>query len=190
MSLVPHQCSVVGEMKSVARDMSRALTIVVLGIGDLQTALQFVDSLLKDIFNTVPVTNPVITQPQEPAIMAGSLLASRSASLQQSSASILAASFRALSITPRTTQAARPSPPQARNLSHTSFSNLSTRRSALRPAVNAVAQTTSTGTGAVQAIGTRSVRAFQQQQTRGMKVQSSVKKRCEHCKVRSRKFSA
>ncbi|KAI1396550.1 ribosomal protein L36-domain-containing protein [Hypoxylon fuscum] len=42
-------------------------------------------------------------------------------------------------------------------------------------------------TTARPAVATRAVQAIAQQQTRGMKVHSSVKKRCEHCKVVRRK---
>ncbi|KAK4162388.1 ribosomal protein L36-domain-containing protein [Cladorrhinum sp. PSN259] len=40
---------------------------------------------------------------------------------------------------------------------------------------------------AIQAAGRTAVAVFQKQQQRGMKVHSSVKKRCEHCKVVRRK---
>jgi len=119
----------------------------------------------------------------EPARMAGSILASRSASLQIPSASVLTASLRALSITPRT-QPARSAPPQHRKLSQTTFPYLASRQPTLRPRLNAATQTSATSE-AVQATGPGGLVAFQKQQTRGMKVQSSVKKRCEHCKVRS-----
>ncbi|KAI2615989.1 50s ribosomal protein l36 [Hypoxylon sp. NC1633] len=49
-------------------------------------------------------------------------------------------------------------------------------------ATNTVSRPTATATDA-----SRAVLAVAQQQTRGMKVHSSVKRRCEHCKVVRRK---
>ncbi|KAI0532887.1 hypothetical protein GGR58DRAFT_147619 [Xylaria digitata] len=54
-----------------------------------------------------------------------------------------------------------------------------------QPAVRFISQSALSATGAQRPAIATTVRAVAiQQQTRGMKVHSSVKKRCEHCKVR------
>ncbi|KAK1762106.1 ribosomal protein L36-domain-containing protein [Phialemonium atrogriseum] len=117
--------------------------------------------------------------------MAGSVLASGSASLRTSSASVLAASLRAMTLAPRI-RPAQATAHQVRHLSWTASPSPASRQLTIRTPMNAVPQT-STAAGAVSEARPCGVVAFQQQQTRGMKVQSSVKRRCEHCKVVRRK---
>ncbi|KAL1859838.1 hypothetical protein VTK73DRAFT_7428 [Phialemonium thermophilum] len=110
--------------------------------------------------------------------MAGSLLTRGPATLRAPAVSSVIASFRTLSLTTRL-QSSRIQPTAAtpsgtRCLSQIS---LSLRRPELPATLSA--QRAWTRPAAVQAMG--------KQQSRGMKVQSSVKKRCEHCKVVRRK---
>ncbi|KAI0178510.1 hypothetical protein GGR52DRAFT_259539 [Hypoxylon sp. FL1284] len=81
--------------------------------------------------------------------------------------SSLVSSLRALSLgaAPAVRQALRTQQP-SRNLSQTAFTPSTTAR----PTATAISTT-------------RTLQAVSQQQARGMKVHSSVKKRCEHCKV-------
>ncbi|KAI1638723.1 50s ribosomal protein l36 [Biscogniauxia mediterranea] len=90
------------------------------------------------------------------------------------SSSSIIASLRALSLrtAPATRQALlRPRSQPARSISQTVLAP----KSAMRPSLAAATKISST------------VARQQQQQTRGMKVHSSVKRRCEHCKVVRRK---
>ncbi|KAI1407596.1 50s ribosomal protein l36 [Hypoxylon sp. FL1857] len=84
--------------------------------------------------------------------------------------SSLISSLRALSLrtAPTARQVLRTQP--IRNISQTVLAPSTTARPAVAT-INA----------------TRAAQAISQQQTRGMKVHSSVKKRCEHCKVVRRK---
>ncbi|KAK4108323.1 hypothetical protein N656DRAFT_718251 [Canariomyces notabilis] len=66
---------------------------------------------------------------------------------------------------------------QTRSLSQTVLSARTTR-------LSEYGQTTKSAVSSCSLIGTP---VFQKQQTRGMKVRSSIKKRCEHCKVVRRK---
>lgn len=92
--------------------------------------------------------------------MAGATLFTRAARLGSSTASLVS-SFRTLAVSPIATQ--------TRTISQSILSK-STRQW--------LPTTASVGGGIKTAV------QQQQQQTRGMKVHSSVKKRCEHCKVR------
>ena len=68
---------------------------------------------------------------------------------------------------------------QARCLSQTILPSFSNRQS-ISPLVNG----SSSQSNVTAEAGWKSgVAVFQKQQTRGMKVHSSIKKRCEHCKV-------
>ncbi|KAK4186284.1 ribosomal protein L36-domain-containing protein [Podospora australis] len=89
-----------------------------------------------------------------------------------STISRLAASMRTLSL--RTVARPKTIPTvQTRCLSHSILSSVS------RPTIKQ--------SSALVETAKKSVVVFQKQQTRGMKVHSSVKKRCEHCKVVRRK---
>ncbi|KAK3690128.1 ribosomal protein L36-domain-containing protein [Podospora appendiculata] len=101
----------------------------------------------------------------------------------------LTSSMSALSVasTRRAASAIRPSQQQqTRFLSYTAPIKCQHHACSTRPTVTSAVvapETTSVaGTSAKTAVA-----AFQTQQTRGMKVHSSVKKRCEHCKVVRRK---
>ncbi|KAK3367483.1 ribosomal protein L36-domain-containing protein [Podospora didyma] len=106
----------------------------------------------------------------------------------------LAFSMRALSLatsvpspTTKATLSLQPTFPtmQTRSLSQSILhSSSSCHHGCSRPAVHALARTAS---GIVESGVKIGVSIFQKQQTRGMKVQSSVKRRCEHCKVVRRK---
>ncbi|KAI0594817.1 50s ribosomal protein l36 [Biscogniauxia sp. FL1348] len=89
------------------------------------------------------------------------------------SSSSIIASLRALSLraAPATRQALRVRLQPARSISQAVLAP----KSATRPSLAAATRISST------------VAQQQQQQTRGMKVHSSVKRRCEHCKVVRRK---
>ncbi|TPX15327.1 uncharacterized protein E0L32_004604 [Thyridium curvatum] len=95
--------------------------------------------------------------------MAGATLFTRAARLSSSTASLVS-SFRTLAVCPIATQ--------TRTISQSVLSK-STRQ--WLP------------TTALVGGGIKTAVQQQQQQTRGMKVHSSVKKRCEHCKVVRRK---
>ncbi|KAK4152196.1 ribosomal protein L36-domain-containing protein [Chaetomidium leptoderma] len=85
-----------------------------------------------------------------------------------SAAKSLASSMRALSLS------ARPATLPAVQTRCLSQAALSTARTTL-------------GAGAIAPSVQSGVAVFQRQQTRGMKVRSAIKKRCEHCKVVRRK---
>ncbi|KAM7197846.1 Ribosomal protein L36 domain containing protein [Rhypophila sp. PSN 637] len=96
----------------------------------------------------------------------------RSSQTLATSTKTLAVSMRALTLAP--SLAVRTSAQQSRSLSQSTFHNpQSCQRACCRPTLVAQSQ------------GAKAV--FQSQQTRGMKVHSSIKKRCEHCKVVRRK---
>ncbi|KAK0610545.1 ribosomal protein L36-domain-containing protein [Bombardia bombarda] len=116
--------------------------------------------------------------------------AARSGALATTATS-LATSMRALAL--RSSSAAPaasiPSQQHVRSLSQKVLSNHTTcqHSSCSRPTVHAATTTQATGGGALELGAKTGVSVFQRQQTRGMKVHSSVKKRCEHCKVVRRK---
>ncbi|KAK3322018.1 ribosomal protein L36-domain-containing protein [Apodospora peruviana] len=94
----------------------------------------------------------------------------------------LASSMRALSLArsvlPSSTSSSQK---QVRCLSQSALHPSGCQRPCCRPTLSAKSSQT-TGVAAP-----RSGAVFQNQQTRGMKVHSSIKKRCEHCKVVRRK---
>lgn len=93
----------------------------------------------------------------------------RSSQTLATSTKTLAASMRALTLTP--SLAVRSSAQQTRCLSQSTLHNpQSCHRACCRPTLVAKNHSSKAVT-------------FQSQQTRGMKVHSSIKKRCEHCKV-------
>lgn len=96
----------------------------------------------------------------------------RSSQTLATSTKTLASSMRALTLTP--SLAVRSSAQQTRCLSQSSLHPKSCQRPCCRPTIMTKSLATGAGNG---------LASFQSQQTRGMKVHSSIKKRCEHCKV-------
>lgn len=118
-----------------------------------------------------PPAHPVRSPPSHTYSMASLPILSQTARSAASATKSLATSMRALSL------AARPAALPAIQTRCLSQAALATSKTAL--SAGAVAPAVQSG-----------VAVFQKVQTRGMKVRSAIKKRCEHCKVRRTRSGA